>query len=334
VSGSIMRSLVITLGTLAAATAAATQESAPAPAAAFRADHMILDAAVRGSTVLVGTQSGRVSSFDWRAGQERDALLSLRAAGDQALAPTIRSVAISPSERFCAVGSSDGVLRLFDLDAVAPRDPVLRVEQPDLLVARFANDERVLLGNMRGELALLDLSTGEEIYRRQLEYDPIYAIALEPDGRRAAVAFRSSRIQIVSVADGRTLQDLAGHRDSVFDIEWLGEHALATVGKDKRLLVWDLRARELTPHVLYTADHYITALGFDPGTRRLSLPLADHRIGIMRLADGQITRRLAGHTAPIQVLHFFDGGRRLLSAGHDARVFVWNLNPESEEDRQ
>ena len=38
-------------------------------------------------------------------------------------------------------------------------------------------------------------------------------------------------------------------------------------------------------------------------------------------------RRLAGHTAPIQVLAFADGGRRLVSAGNDARILVWDVAP-------
>ena len=54
---------------------------------------------------------------------------------------------------------------------------------------------------------------------------------------------------------------------------------------------------------------------------------------ILRLADGQITHRLEGHTAPVQVLTFVDAGRRLISVGNDARVLVWRLDEEEKGDR-
>jgi len=38
--------------------------------------------------------------------------------------------------------------------------------------------------------------------------------------------------------------------------------------------------------------------------------------------------------APIQKLLFIDEGRVLVSAGHDARVFVWNLAHESDQNSQ
>ena len=41
----------------------------PVPQVAMRADHMVLDAALRGTSVLVAIQSGRVESFDWLAGR-------------------------------------------------------------------------------------------------------------------------------------------------------------------------------------------------------------------------------------------------------------------------
>lgn len=329
-----MRAPAVVLLALAGATAGAARDAAPEPAAAFRADHMILDAAVRDATILAGTQSGRVATFDWRAGRALAPLLALEPSAERVFAPTVRSVALSPSGHLCAVASSDGVLRVFRLDAAAAGEPLFRTERPGLLAASFAGEEQILLGDMRGELALLDLPTRREIFRKQLEYDPVYAIELDPERRRAAVAFRSSRVQIVSVATGEILRALEGHRDSVFALGWPSEHELATAGKDKHLLVWDLRAQEPEPDVVYAGDHYITALGVDRRARRVALPLEDFRVGIVRLADGRVTHRFAGHTAPIQVLHFLEDGGRLLSAGHDARLFVWNLDSEQEGDRR
>ena len=323
----------VCLGWVAAAAAEVDSGSAER-LFSFRADHMVLDAAVHGSRVLVGTQSGRVAVFDWRDGKTLAPLLTPDAEEGQVFPPSVRSVAVSPSGRLCAVVTSDGRLRLFDFDGDEPAEPSFTLERSGLLISRFLSDERLLLGDMRGELALLDLETRREVFRRQLEYDPIYALTPSPDGRRVAVAFRSSRIQILDVKNGETLQVLSGHRDSVFGVEWLSGHELASAGKDKHLYLWDLRRANPAPQVLYAGDHYITALAADARDRRLALPLDDHRVGLIRVADRRITHRLEGHTAPVQVLLFVEGGSQLISAGSDARVLVWSLADDEEGARR
>jgi WD40 repeat protein len=228
--------------------------------------------------------------------------------------------------------SSDGVLRVFEFGPEDGASLSLVRESPGLRIASFLDEKELLLGDLRGELALLDLDAGTELYRRQLEYDPIYNVAPGPNGARAALAFRSSAIQIVDVRSGETTVVLRGHRDSVYALAWLGVDALVSGGKDKRLFAWDLPRPDAEPRELYRGDHYITALGTDADSSRLALSLDDHRVGILRLADGQITHRLEGHTAPLQVLAFVDAGRRLISVGNDARVLVWRLDEDETED--
>jgi len=303
---------------------AAFEPDTARPLFELRADHMVLDAAVAGTSVVVATQSGRVEKFDWSSGAGPQLLFAVEASAGQDVAPTPSSVAVSPSGRLVAAASSDGVLRVFSL-GTPPTQPVQRFERPGVLVARFASEHELLLGDIRGELALLDLRSGREIHRRQLDYDPIYALAPSPDGRSVAVAFRSSRIQIAAVRTGETVQSLIGHRDSVYAVVWLGDEALASAGKDKRVLLWNLATPAATPRVFYAADHYITALGFDREHGLLALPLADYVVGVLRVADGRIARRLPGHTAPLRSLQFAAHGARLISAGSDARVLVWDL---------
>jgi len=318
--------MLCALGAFAGArSGSAAEGGASEPLHAFRADHMLLDAAVHDSRIWAATQSGRVEVFDWREGRELAPLLETEPVEGRTYAPTVQSVAVSPSGRLCAVISSDDKLRILDLEGADAGHPRFTLERTGLLVARFLNEGELLLGDMRGELALLDLDERREIFRRQLEYDPIYVLAPGPGAIRTAVAFRSSGIQIVASRTGETLQVLKGHRDSVYALAWLGDDALASAGKDKRLFVWDLGPDDPTPRLRFEGDHYITALANDPSGGRLAFTLEDHRIGVLSLADGRITHRLEGHTAPVRVLAFADRGTRLLSAGSDARLFVWNV---------
>jgi WD40 repeat protein len=326
------------LGTLligqAASAAASAANATVERLYAFRADHMVLDAAVIGSRVLVATQSGRVDAYDWRGGDAGGPLYATTQLAGTAFPPTVTAVAVSPSGALCAVVSSDGLLEFFRVGDERFADPVSRLRLPDLLTARFLSDDRLLVGDRRGEAALIEVASGREIYRRQLEYDPIYALAPSPDRRRVAVAFRSSRIQIIAADTGETEQVLKGHRDSVYGLAWLSDAELVSGSKDKSVLLWNLSRLVDPPRLVYAADHYVTALGVDRSEGLLALPLEEHQVGVLRIADGRILRRFGGHTGPVQQLLFADDGERLISTGNDAWVFVWDLSTKSKGELQ
>jgi len=292
---------------------------------AFRADHMVLDAAVVGSRVLVATQSGRVEAYDWRDGEAGGLMHATAPPSGAAFSATVTSVAVSPSGALCAIVSSDGMLEFYRIGDGPFEDPLRRMRLADPLTARFLSEDRLLVGDRRGEVALVEVGSGREIYRRKLEYDPIYALAPSPDGRRVAVAFRSSRIHILAADDGGTQYVLKGHRDSVYGLAWLSDGVLASGSKDKSVLLWNLALPGDEPRPVHSADHYVTALGAERGEGLLALPLEDHQVGVLRVADGRMLRRFRGHTAPVQQLLFVADGERLISAGNDARVFVWDL---------
>jgi WD40 repeat protein len=322
---------------LVVSAAGANEARTSRPMIAVRADHMVLDLVMYRDQILVGTQSGHVDVYNRATGDLRPPIFVYSAPTDSGFAPTVRSLAVSPNGTELAVATSDGLLRRFELGEKSESGEAVLLDEravPGLMLARYLDDRRILLADMRGELSLLDIAGGIEIHRRQLDYDPIYAIELSPDKRLLAVAFRSSRVQIVEPESGEVRHVLKGHLDSVFGVAWLSDHELATAGKDKRVLVWDLRKIDPQPRVLYRGDHFITALGVDRIAGRVALSLDGFDIGLVQLSDQQIEQRLSGHTAPIQKLLFIDEGRSLVSAGHDARVFVWNLEHESEQKVQ
>ena len=88
-------------------------------------------------------------------------------------------------------------------------------------------------------------------------------------------------------------------------LSWLSGAEFVSADKDKRVLGWKLSEAEPAPRVLYPSNRGV--------------------------AGGHITRVHVGHTAPVQALVFVDDGKRLISAGNDARVMVLAINSTYEE---
>jgi WD40 repeat protein len=296
----------------------------------MRADHMVLDVAVHRSTLLAATQSGQAVRYDWRTGERGAVLFDLERDAKREIAPSVSSIAISPSGHLYAAVSTEGTLRMGQLDGSLGSDSISTYERAGLLIVRFVDEDRLLLGDMRGQISLFDIEQKREVYTRQLEYDPVFALVIGPERRRVAVAFRSSRIHVVEVEEGESQRVLRGHRDSVYALAWLGSMRLASGSKDKSLLIWDLSTSSTQPRLLYSGDHYIEAMAISQRGDVLAFTLEENTLGLLHLEDGKIIRRLSEHTAPVRALLFTDHDRHLISAGSDARIVAWNLLSGSE----
>ncbi len=295
---------------------------------------MILTLATSGAQVFAGTQCGTVHVWSWRDGSAEPHLLSLAPPadsdssddaddGDVVFPPSIRAIAIPPSGAYVAVAISDDQVLFLPRSGTAELPP--RLVGVPCLQMTFLGEGLLLAGDMGGDVALHDLATGEELWRRQLEYSPVHGLALSPDGSRLAACFASSPIHVVDPRTGESEIVLTGHRDTLLGVAWLDGDTLFSGSKDKRLMRWDLARAEAGPTILYEGDAYVTALAADPGSRQVAFVMDEYVVGVLDADDPSRRRSLRGHDAPVQALRFLDGGRILLSAGNDARLLVWDL---------
>eukprot|EP01122_Echinamoeba_exundans_P000419 TRINITY_DN10373_c0_g1_i1.p1 TRINITY_DN10373_c0_g1~~TRINITY_DN10373_c0_g1_i1.p1 ORF type:complete len:462 (+),score=43.34 TRINITY_DN10373_c0_g1_i1:150-1535(+) len=100
----------------------------------------------------------------------------------------------------------------------------------------------------------------------------------------------------------------------------------------------DLVSRVLTSHAMPVLEqkhvmkehnanvvgtHMMNGLGATAGH--------DSYINVFNIETGKQVVRLQGHNAPSSAVQFYDGGRRLVSGGHDFTIHVWNVERKSPE---
>jgi WD40 repeat protein len=293
----------------------------------FRADHMILCAEASGDRLYLGTQSGKVQVWNWRQNHAEPDLLSLASGGEMeeiVLGYPIRSIAFSPDQKTCAVAASDALIHIFSYSTSWQETSTIPGMNP--MQVCFLDNEHILVGQMGGELGLLEVAMGLMLYNRQLEYDPVSTLALSPDGTQLAVAFTSSKIQLIAPRSGEELAILKGHLDYVFSVVWSPDGSrLYTAGKDRRILCWDPTMTDLPPEEIYHDERYIYALACAPDRDLLALSLLASGVGLLEPRGAREPIPHEGHTAPISVLGFLDEGKLLFSAGNDARLMIWRV---------
>jgi len=176
----------------------------------------------------------------------------VRAGPDIRLPAVAAGLAISPDNRTLAVGSTDGLTRLFDLnDPARPTqlsEPLVSTPGELVTTAAFTPDGRILAtaGNDH-DVRLWDVSVPSQprpagILRGHT--DNIFKIAISPDGTRLASVGANHTVRVWNIADPaqpREEPPLLEQTESVGGVAWSSDSALlATGSSDTTIALWDM----------------------------------------------------------------------------------------------
>ena len=159
----------------------------------------------------------------------------------------IRCLSWNPTSKLLAIGSSDGMIRLYD-PASHSFVQEWKANQPSVFCMLWQNEGNTLWSGGRDALLHEYVKSNElftESKRLNAHWYTINHMALSPDKRFLATA---SRDKTVRIWDSESLElqksldkdkDL-GHTHSVNRLLWFDNETLITAGDDKRILVWNI----------------------------------------------------------------------------------------------
>jgi WD40 repeat protein/beta-lactamase regulating signal transducer with metallopeptidase domain len=209
-------------------------------------------------------------------------------------AESVRALGFSPDGSRLATVSEDRMLRVWI--AAEGREIAPEVQLPDAGSAvRFSQAGRSLIaGTSKGHLLVHDPENGQ--LRGYL-------------GVEAGVP---SEWHIGTEAVTAILDDTVNRR-------------LYSIFRDGTVLAWMPAGQPQTPQTQYrAAGGRVTAVAVSPDGRSLATGARDGVIRLWNVGTASEIKKLAGHRGCVTALHFA-AGERLVSAGEDERVHIWDL---------
>jgi len=159
----------------------------------------------------------------------------------------------------------------------------------------------------------------------------VVAVALDPAGRRLAIAGDDHAIRVWDVAERRVIQRLVGHTDWVRSLAYSSDGGqLASTGNDGCVLLWT-DASSRPQRELLSGDEALAAVAFRPGTSQLAAVGFHQPLRFFDAATGALLSELKCPCVDMRAIAFSPTNNLMAGGGRNGKIRIWN--PESGEVR-
>ena len=226
------------------------------------------------------------------------------------------------SEEFCAVGGTDGQLRICKLsngEVVS----AIKVHDKACLGLAVAGESRLLTGGADKLAKLWELSTGKCVQTLSGHSGPVNSVAVLPDGQFAATGSADSTLRLWRLRDGRCELILRGHSAPVTGVAVSPDgRKIISSSRDRSLRVWETASGKCL-RVLRGHGSAVLNLIFLPDGRGCVSSSADMAMRIWDVQAGECVLEIPSQSGGIGALACSPDGRYLFSGGVDLRM--WDL---------
>ena len=246
---------------------------------------------------------------------------------------SIMTVRFSPDGRLLATGGADYLIQLTDV-ATGQISTTLAGHQ-DIVqaVAWSANSGQLLSGDLSGRVLLWQLNedfpeTGfQEL--AQLE-SAVRGVALSSDNQLAYAGCLDGRVCVFDLKQGGKQVFEWCHADSLLTLRLSPqEDALVTAGV-RQLHVVNLPGGDVRSEIAREPHHHYASLALHPTRGTVAVGENSGRTTELSLRDGTVTGHWDWHQMSPTAAAFHPQGSRLVTAGSDGGIKVWDVDRHAE----
>ncbi len=247
--------------------------------------------------------------------------------GSYALPPDIHffAVAITPDGRQAVSASTDGVLRLWDLQSGECLRTFEGHESAVIDVAVSPDGRHIISTSEDKTLRLWDLQSGKSLRIFDGHESAVHGIAISPDGRHIISASDDKTLRLWDLQSGECLRTFDGHTAGVSGVAISpdGRYIISASG-DKTVRLWDLQGGEGRSTSEGHTD-WILDVAISPDGRHVISASYDKTLRLWDLQSGKILRTFKEHETIVYDVAITPDGKYVISASDDTTLRLWDL---------
>ena len=178
---------------------------------------------------------------------------------------------------------------------------------------------------VRGMAAVYDVTTGQRVATVGDELDTVFDADANDDMSRIALGGPQQMLRIFDAADGSLLFDLKKHTDWIYAVAYSPDGVLVASGdRSAGLVVWEAETGRI---YLDLAEHKgaINDLAWRDDSNVLASASDDGTVKLWDMFEGKAVKSINAHGGGVTAVQFDHQGR-LVTAGHDNRVKLWDAS--------
>ncbi|MER3588278.1 MAG: hypothetical protein C4322_08850, partial [Mastigocladus sp. ERB_26_1] len=235
----------------------------------------------------------------------------------------VTSVAFSPDGNMIISGD-DSTVKLWDVTTskliktlTGHSDSITSVVfSPDgKTIASSSNDKKIKIWDVS--------SSNSKTLTKNVDF--LTKVVFSPDGKTVASSSDDNVIKLWNVADGKAINTLIGHDNTVRSVVFSPDGKMIASGSDdKTIKLWDTTTNKVIK-TLTGHDDVVLGVIFSPDGKTLASSSTDQTIKLWDITTAQAIKTFTGHYNTVFSVKFSPDGKTIASGSGDKTIKLWDV---------